>query len=66
MASLKDRRRIVDTVFGAMAAEVLFTAARLGVADLIGDGESAAVDLAAEYNADGTSFTRWHCQLEPT
>lgn len=58
MASLKDIRRIVDTVFGAMAAEVLFTAARLGVVDLIGDGESAAVDLAAHYNADGTSFAR--------
>jgi hypothetical protein len=58
VASLKDTRRIVDTVFGAMAAEVLFTVARLGVADLIGERESAAVDLAAEYNADAVSFTR--------
>ncbi|MGC2655880.1 MAG: methyltransferase [Mycobacterium sp.] len=58
MASLADRRRIVDTVFGAMAAEVLFAAARLGVADLIGESESAAVELAAQYNADSTSFTR--------
>lgn len=58
MASLDDRRRIVDTVFGAMAAEVLFTAARLGVADLIGDDESAAADRAAECNADAMSFIR--------
>ncbi len=58
MASLADRRRIVDTALGAMAAEVLFTAARLGVADLIGESEAAAVDLAAHYNADSTSFTR--------
>jgi hypothetical protein len=58
MASMQGRHRIVDTVFGAMAAEVLFTAARLGVADLIGNGESTAADLAAEIHADGTSFTR--------
>jgi hypothetical protein len=55
---MQDRLRIVDIAFGAMAAEVLFTAARLGVADLIGDGEAVAVDVAAAYDADGTSFTR--------
>jgi hypothetical protein len=59
MSFLEDTRQIVDTVFGAMAAEVLFTAARLGVADSLGESECTAADLAATYNADVVSFTRF-------
>lgn len=59
MSFLEDTRQIVDTVFGAMAAEVLFTAARLGLTDSLGESECTAADLAATYNADVVSFTRF-------
>ena len=59
MSFVKDTRQITDIVFGAMSAEVLFTAARLGIADSVGNAECAATDLAAKYNFDAVSFTRF-------
>ncbi len=45
-------------VFGHMAAQVVATGARLGVADRIGDGEMTAPELAAECEADPVSMQR--------
>jgi hypothetical protein len=58
MNGVESRGRVVGLVFGAMAAEVLFTAARLGVADRLGDNERTGPEVAAELGADSTSVTR--------
>jgi hypothetical protein len=58
MSSGESRMRIVDLVFGAMAAQTLFTAARLGIADRLGDDERTGADLAADLGADPISLTR--------
>lgn len=58
MGTFQDRRRIVDTVFGAMAAEVLFTAARLRVADGFSDGGRDVAELAVDFGADPAAFAR--------
>jgi hypothetical protein len=41
-----------------MAAETLFTAARLGIADRLGDDERTGAQLAADIGGDPTSLTR--------
>jgi O-methyltransferase domain/Dimerisation domain len=58
MSAVDSRLRVVELVFGAMAAETLFTAARLGIADRLGDDERTAADVAADIGADPTSVTR--------
>jgi ubiquinone/menaquinone biosynthesis C-methylase UbiE len=58
MQSADSRTQIVQLVFGAMAAEVLFTAARLGIADRMGDAERTGSDVAGDIGADPTSVTR--------
>jgi hypothetical protein len=58
MNSVDGRLRIVELVFGAMAAETLFTAARLGIADRLGDEERSPSQLASDIGADPTSVTR--------
>jgi DNA-binding transcriptional ArsR family regulator len=45
-------------VFGAMAAEAVFTAARLEVADLLGDGQCSGAEIAEEIGADEAALTR--------
>lgn len=52
------RGRVGGLVFGAMAAEVVFAAARLRVADLLGDGLHTAAEVAREIGADEEALTR--------
>jgi len=58
MAVAGARGRVGALVFGAMAAEVVFTAARLGIADLIGDAQRGGAQLAADIRADEAALTR--------
>jgi O-methyltransferase/methyltransferase family protein len=58
MSAVESRLRIVELVFGAMAAQTLFTAAHLGIADRLGDDERAGADLAADVGADPLALTR--------
>jgi hypothetical protein len=52
------RARRGGLVFGAMAAEAVFTAARLRVADLLGDGQRSGAAIAKEIGADEGALTR--------
>jgi ubiquinone/menaquinone biosynthesis C-methylase UbiE len=52
------RGRVGGLVFGAMAAEVVFAAARMQVADLLADGQHGAAEVAREIGADGEALTR--------
>jgi ubiquinone/menaquinone biosynthesis C-methylase UbiE len=52
------RGRVGGLVFGAMAAEVVFAAARMRVADLLGDGQHSAAEVAGEIGADEEALTR--------
>jgi len=52
------RGRVGALVFGAMAAEVVFAAARMRVADLLGDGQRSAAEVAVEIGADEQALTR--------
>ena len=45
-------------MFGAMAAEAVFTAARLRVADLLGEGQRGGAAIAKEIGADEGALTR--------
>jgi hypothetical protein len=58
MTSMEDRGHLVQLIFGAMAAETIGTAARLGLADRIGDGERSGAELASETAMDPISLTR--------
>jgi hypothetical protein len=53
-----DRRTVVDMVFGAFAAQVTATAANLKIADQLGDGERAGVEVAERIEADAGATTR--------
>ncbi|MGK5551448.1 methyltransferase [Actinomadura kijaniata] len=46
--ALRARGTMVGLVFGSMAAQAVAAAARLGLADLVGDGERTAAELARE------------------
>ncbi|SDD88087.1 acetylserotonin O-methyltransferase [Actinokineospora iranica] len=46
------RGKVAQLVFGHMAAQVVATAVRLGVADLIGDGRLTAAEVARERGTD--------------
>jgi hypothetical protein len=52
------RGKLVRLVFGAMAAQVVATCARLGLADLIGDGERTAAELTEKCGAHAESMNR--------
>jgi hypothetical protein len=52
------RGKVVRLVFGAMAAQVVATCARLGLADLVGDGERTSAELAEECGAHAESMNR--------
>jgi O-methyltransferase domain/Dimerisation domain len=58
MSAVENRLRVVNLVFGAMAAEALFSAARLGIADLFGGDEKAASQVASDLGADPVAVTR--------
>jgi O-methyltransferase domain/Dimerisation domain len=58
VSAVEDRGRLVELVFGAMAAQVLATAARMGIADRLGDDERSGPQLATEIGADATTLTR--------
>ena len=52
------RGRVGGLVFGAMAAEAVFAAARMRVADLLGDAQRSGTEVAEEIGAKAESFTR--------
>jgi hypothetical protein len=52
------RGNVVRLVFGGMAAQVVATCARLGLADLIGDGERTAAQLAEKCGTHTESMHR--------
>ncbi|HTY27997.1 MAG TPA: methyltransferase dimerization domain-containing protein, partial [Mycobacterium sp.] len=58
MGADSPRARLGALVFGAMAAEVVFTAARLRIADVIVDGHYSTQDIAARVGADIPALTR--------
>ncbi|WP_028934394.1 methyltransferase [Pseudonocardia spinosispora] len=58
MAINEDRGRLTQLVFGQMAGQVVATAADLGLADLIGDGERSGTELAGKIDADPGAVTR--------
>jgi O-methyltransferase domain/Dimerisation domain len=58
MGAAEDRGRLVGLVFGAMAAQVLSTAARMGIADRLGDDERSGPQLAADLGTDAKTLTR--------
>ncbi|MFE7441220.1 methyltransferase [Streptomyces chartreusis] len=53
-----DRGRLAHLVFGHMAAQVVATATRFGLMDLIGDQERPATELAEECGADRHATVR--------
>lgn len=53
------RARLGALVFGAMAAEAVFCAARLRIADVLGDGQRNGAEIAAEIGADPDALTRF-------
>jgi hypothetical protein len=57
-AGLQARGELVRMVFGHMTTQVLATAARLGLMDLIGDGERSAADVAGECGANTQAMYR--------
>jgi O-methyltransferase/methyltransferase family protein len=58
MGAATPRGHVGGLVFGAMAAEVVFLAAKLRLADLIGDGERSGAEIADELGADHGALTR--------
>jgi len=58
MTAPESQTQFVSMVFGAMAADVLYTAAKLGLADAIGGGERSAAELARDTGTDSRSLTR--------
>lgn len=49
---------LLRLAFGAQAAQVVYVAAKLGLADLLKDGSSATADLAAASDVDATALRR--------
>jgi hypothetical protein len=58
MTALEDRAKIMQLTFGAMAAQAVGTAARLGLADVIGDGTRSAGSVAASTGTEVGATTR--------
>lgn len=57
-ASVQDRGRLAQLVFGQMAAQTVATAAAFGLADLIGETERSAAELAEATGCHPGSMTR--------
>jgi hypothetical protein len=57
-ADVADQRHVMRLVFGTMAAQTLGAAARLGIVDVLGDGERAAGDVAADCGAQPQTVLR--------
>lgn len=53
-----DRRTLVDLVFGALAGQVVATAADLKIADELGDTELTGTEVAARVDTDAGATTR--------
>jgi hypothetical protein len=58
MTAPEHRAKLVQLIFGSLAAQAVGTAARLGVADVIGDGERTAGEVAASVGTDPGATTR--------
>ncbi|QUR68262.1 methyltransferase [Mycobacterium spongiae] len=58
MEASAGRARLGALVFGAMAAEAVFAAAQLRIADVISDGQRSCDDIAAEIGALPTALAR--------
>ena len=58
MAALEPRGNLVQLVFGAMAAQVVNTAAQLRLADLLGESDRTGAQLAEKIGADEVALTR--------
>jgi SAM-dependent methyltransferase len=58
MTEVQPKQRLVDLVFGHMAAQTVATAARLKVVDTIGDGELTSTELAAAIGTDAAVTTQ--------
>jgi hypothetical protein len=58
MTTAEQRGTLVQLVFGSMAAQVIGTAARLGVADVLGDGERTAEAVAGAVGTHPGATTR--------
>ncbi|WP_045697732.1 methyltransferase [Streptomyces rubellomurinus] len=52
------KQRLFELAFGHMAMQTVSTAARLGVADVLGDGERTGAELAAELGTDPAVTTQ--------
>lgn len=58
MAAPEPRGHLVQLVFGAMAAQVVNTAVQLRLADLLGESDGTAAELAPKIGADEVALTR--------
>lgn len=58
MTAPEHRAKLVQLVFGGLASQTVGTAARLGVADAIGDGERTAAEVATSTGAHPGAMTR--------
>jgi hypothetical protein len=58
MTTPEHRGKLVQLVFGSMAAQAVGTAARLGVADVLGDAERTAEEVAVSTGTDPGATTR--------
>jgi hypothetical protein len=56
MAGVQARGHLVGLVFGAMAAQVVFTAARLRLADVFGESDLAGAEVAEIVGTDETAL----------
>jgi hypothetical protein len=54
----ENRAKLVQMIFGAMISQAVGTAARLGIADVIGDGERTVAEVAASTGTDPGATTR--------
>lgn len=58
MGVAEPRARLGALVFGAMAAETVFVAARLRIADVLGDGQCDGAEVAAQIGVDSDALIR--------
>lgn len=58
MTAPEHRAKLVQLVFGGLAAQAVGTAARLGVADAVGEGERTAAEVAASTGTHPDAMTR--------
>ncbi|WP_195911084.1 methyltransferase [Streptomyces kaniharaensis] len=58
MTEAKHKQRLFELAFGHMAMQTVSTAARLGVADTLGDGELTGTEIAAALGTDAAVTTQ--------